>query len=76
MSPSVWSDDSPMAGKTRRAALRDHRQLLEAIRSGNSARAIRVAQDHLTAARRSTLAFGRDKTIEAKRISGQGESDE
>jgi GntR family transcriptional repressor for pyruvate dehydrogenase complex len=69
---SMWSDDSPMAGKTRRAALRDHRQLLEAIRSGNSARAIRVAQDHLTAARRSTLAFGTDKTIEAKRISGNG----
>jgi GntR family transcriptional repressor for pyruvate dehydrogenase complex len=69
---SVWSDDSPMAAKTRRAALRDHRQLLEAIRSGNSARAIRIAQDHLTAARRSTLAFGTDKTIEAKRISGNG----
>jgi DNA-binding FadR family transcriptional regulator len=69
---SVKSDDSPMARKSRRAALRDHRQLLEAIRSGNSARAIRIAQDHLTAARRNTLAFGRDKTIEAKRISSNG----
>jgi GntR family transcriptional repressor for pyruvate dehydrogenase complex len=69
---SVWSDDSPMARKTRRAALRDHRQLLEAIRSGNRSRAIRIAQDHLTAARRNTLAFGRDKTIEAKRISSNG----
>jgi GntR family transcriptional regulator, transcriptional repressor for pyruvate dehydrogenase complex len=69
---SVSRDDSPMARKTRRAALRDHRQLLAAIRSGNSARAIRIARDHLTAARRDTLAFGRDKTIEAKRISSNG----
>jgi GntR family transcriptional regulator, transcriptional repressor for pyruvate dehydrogenase complex len=69
---SVPSDDSPMARKTRRAALRDHTQLLEAIRDGNSARAIRIAQDHLTVARRHTLAFGRDKTIEAKRISSNG----
>src|SRR6202020_2713825 len=49
---SVPSDDSPMARKTRRAALRDHTQLLEAIRDGNSARAIRIAQGHLTVARR------------------------
>ena len=69
---SVWSDDGHMARKTMRAALRDHLQLLEAIRAGNSARAIRIAQDHLTAARASTLAVGRDKTIEAKLISQEG----
>lgn len=68
---SVWSDDGqPMSRKTRRAALRDHRRLLEAIRDGNRDRAVRLAQDHLSTARRTTL--GLDKTIEAKRISGNG----
>jgi DNA-binding GntR family transcriptional regulator len=52
-----------------RAALRDHHRLLEAIRQGDSARAVRLAQDHLAAARRNTLAIGKDKTIEAKLIS-------
>jgi GntR family transcriptional repressor for pyruvate dehydrogenase complex len=72
---SVWSDDAnptPMAGKTRRAALRDHQRLLDAIRDGNAARAVRLAQDHLAAARRSTLAFGTDKTIEARRMTDGG----
>lgn len=72
---SVWSDDgnpAPLAGKTRRAALRDHQRLLDAIRDGNAARAVRLAQDHLAAARRNTLAFGSDKTIEAKRMSNGG----
>ena len=69
---SVWSDDGHMARKTMRAALRDHLQLLEAIRAGNRARAIRIAQDHLIVARGNTLAFGRDKTIEAKLISQEG----
>ena len=67
---SVWGDDGgPMQHKTMRAALRDHQRLLDAIRDGNAARAVRLAQDHLAAARRNTLAFGRDKTIEAKLIS-------
>ncbi|ORV98314.1 FadR/GntR family transcriptional regulator [Mycobacterium kyorinense] len=72
---SVWSDDgnpAPMGGKTRRAALRDHQRLLDAIRDGNAARAVRLAQDHLAAARRNTLAFGTDKTIEANRVSNGG----
>jgi hypothetical protein len=30
---------------------------------------VRLAQDHLAAARRNTLAIGSDKTIEAKLIS-------
>jgi DNA-binding FadR family transcriptional regulator len=81
---SVWSDDSPssderlrdeqrtMARKTMRAALRDHQRLLEAIRDGQQDRAVRRARDHLSVARINTLAFGRDKTIEAKRISDNG----
>jgi GntR family transcriptional repressor for pyruvate dehydrogenase complex len=67
---SVWGDDGgPMQHKTMRAALRDHQRLLDAIRDGDADRAVRLAQDHLAAARRNTLAFGRDKTIEAKLIS-------
>jgi GntR family transcriptional regulator, transcriptional repressor for pyruvate dehydrogenase complex len=67
---SVWGDDGgPMQHKTMRAALHDHQRLLDAIRDGNADRAVRLAQDHLAAARRNTLAFGRDKTIEAKLIS-------
>jgi len=67
---SVWGDDGgPMQHKTMRAALRDHQRLLDAIRDGNADRAVRLAQDHLAAARRNTVAFGRDKTIEAKLIS-------
>jgi GntR family transcriptional regulator, transcriptional repressor for pyruvate dehydrogenase complex len=67
---SVWSDEGdPMTHKTMRAALRDHHRLTDAIRDGSSARAMRLAQDHLAAARRNTLAFGADKTIEAKLIS-------
>ena len=34
--------------------------------------AVRLAQDHLAAARRKTLAFGPDKTIEAKLMSDIG----
>jgi GntR family transcriptional repressor for pyruvate dehydrogenase complex len=52
-----------------RAALRDHQRLVDAIRDGNTTRAVRLAQDHLAAARRNTLAAGSDKTIEAKLIS-------
>ncbi len=59
----------PMEHKTMRAALRDHQRLLDAIRDGNASRAVRLAQDHLAAARRNTLAVGADKTIEAKLIS-------
>lgn len=71
---SVWSDDL-MDAKTMRAALRDHQRLLEAIRDGNAGRAVRLAQEHLGAARRSTLAFGSDRTIEAKLISLDKEHD-
>jgi GntR family transcriptional regulator, transcriptional repressor for pyruvate dehydrogenase complex len=66
----VWSDEGdPMEYKTMRAALRDHQRLVDAIRDGNTARAVKLAQDHLAVARRNTLAVGVDKTIEAKLIS-------
>ncbi|KAA0114983.1 FadR/GntR family transcriptional regulator [Mycolicibacterium sp. P9-22] len=63
----VWGDD--MHESTMRAALRDHQRLLVAIADGNVARATKLAADHLTAARRTTLAAGTDKTIEARLIS-------
>lgn len=67
---SVWSDEGdPMQHKTMRAALRDHQRLVDAIRDGNVARAVRLAHDHLSAARRNTLVVGADRTIEAKLIS-------
>jgi DNA-binding FadR family transcriptional regulator len=72
----VWSGESgdtheaPMNQGTMRAALRDHRRIVEAIRTGDRARAVRLAHDHLGAARRNTLAAGADKVIEAKLISG------
>ena len=79
---SVWSDDSPsderlreeQRTKTMRAALRDHQRLLEAIRDGQQERAVRLAQDHLAVARSNTLAFGKDKIIEAKRVSNNGQN--
>ena len=61
-----------MVDKTKRAALRDHQRLLDAIRDGNAARAVRLAQDHLAAARRNTLAVGSEQTIEAKLMSDLG----
>jgi GntR family transcriptional regulator, transcriptional repressor for pyruvate dehydrogenase complex len=69
---AVWSGeggdgDADARAKTRRAALRDHHRLVDAIRDGNEARAVRLATEHLSAARRSTL--GMDQPIEAKRIS-------
>ncbi|WKG05435.1 FadR/GntR family transcriptional regulator [Mycolicibacterium sp. HK-90] len=63
----VWGDD--VNEKTMRAALRDHQRLLDAIADGDSARATKLAADHLTAARHTTLAAGTDKTIEARLIS-------
>jgi GntR family transcriptional regulator, transcriptional repressor for pyruvate dehydrogenase complex len=70
---SVWSDETntadPMEDNTMRAALRDHQRIVDAIRDGNQARAVKLAQGHLAAARRNTLAVGADKTIEAKLIS-------
>jgi DNA-binding FadR family transcriptional regulator len=67
---AVWGDErDPLNHKTMRAALRDHQRLLDAIRDGNQARAVRLATEHLAAARRNTLAVGADRTIQAKLIS-------
>jgi GntR family transcriptional repressor for pyruvate dehydrogenase complex len=69
---AVWNghgEPAPMVDKTRRAALRDHQRLLDAIRDGNAAKAVRLAQDHLAVARRNTLAVGTQHTIEAKLVS-------
>lgn len=73
---AVWSGegiaegDPHMLAKTRRAALRDHHRIVDAIRDGNQPRAVRLATDHLGAARRNTLGQDKtDKTIEAKLIS-------
>jgi GntR family transcriptional regulator, transcriptional repressor for pyruvate dehydrogenase complex len=77
---AVWSDesapdgggaaDASMKHGTMRAALRDHRRIVDAITDGNRTKAIRLAQEHLAVARRNTLAYGMDKTIEARLISG------
>ncbi|KUI32278.1 FadR/GntR family transcriptional regulator [Mycobacterium sp. GA-2829] len=64
---AVWNDDA-MVAATMRAALRDHERILAAIADGDAARAVEAAQTHLTAARRHTLAVGRDRTIEASRM--------
>jgi DNA-binding FadR family transcriptional regulator len=74
---AVWGGEGGAAGedeatlaKTRRAALRDHHRIVDAIRDGNQARAVKLAGDHLAAARRNTLGLGKAaKTIEAKLIS-------
>ena len=63
----VGEGDPDVLAKTRRAALRDHRRLVDAIRDGDSPRAVRIATGHLAAARRNTL--GVDRTIDVKLIS-------
>lgn len=67
----VWTGEGEavMSAPTMRAALRDHQRLVDAISDGNTARATKLAADHLTAARRSTLAAANNKTIEARLIS-------
>jgi GntR family transcriptional repressor for pyruvate dehydrogenase complex len=64
--------DADLLARTRRAALRDHHRIVDAIRDGNQARAVKLATDHLAAARRNTLGMNTtdvNKTIEAKLIS-------
>lgn len=62
--------DSPLARKTRRAALRDHEKLLAAIEEGNGDRAFALASAHLAATRQSTLAAGRHETVNANLVGG------
>lgn len=61
---------SPMARRTRRAALRDHEKLLAAIEAGNQERAVSLASAHLAATRQSTLASNRQETINANLVGG------
>lgn len=74
---SVWSDEcsprDPMRPPTMRAALRDHNRLLDAIVEGDSSRAVRLAHNHLTVARRDTLAAASGRTIDAKLISNHSQ---
>lgn len=75
---SVWDEaqlgstgaqeDSPMASKTRAAALRDHEKILAAIEAGNEERAGMLSARHLTATRQSTLASSRHATITANLV--------
>jgi GntR family transcriptional regulator, transcriptional repressor for pyruvate dehydrogenase complex len=75
---SVWDEaqqgndevpsDSPMASKTRRAALRDHEKILAAIEAGNEERAGTLSAHHLTATRQSTLASSRHAYIAANLV--------
>lgn len=77
---SVWDEaapadedvppDSPMASKTRRAALRAHEKLLAAIEAGNEERAAALSASHLTLTRRSTLASNQHPTIQASLVGG------
>jgi GntR family transcriptional regulator, transcriptional repressor for pyruvate dehydrogenase complex len=68
--PDDGSPDSPMASKTRRAALRAHEKLLAAIEDGNEERAAAVSASHLTLAQRSTLASSQHATIQASLVGG------
>jgi GntR family transcriptional repressor for pyruvate dehydrogenase complex len=77
---SVWDEaqpgdtevpaDSPLASKTRRAALRAHEKLLAAIEAGNEERAAALSASHLTATRRSTLGAAHHETIQASLVGG------
>jgi GntR family transcriptional regulator, transcriptional repressor for pyruvate dehydrogenase complex len=68
--PDDDSPDSPMASKTRRAALRAHEKLLAAIEDGNEERAAAVSASHLSLAQRSTLASSEHATIQASLVGG------
>ncbi len=70
--PAGEDPDSPLASRTRRAALRDHERLLAAIEAGNKDRAVSIASAHLAATRTSTLTSGRHQTIDANLVDGLG----
>jgi GntR family transcriptional regulator, transcriptional repressor for pyruvate dehydrogenase complex len=75
---SVWDEarqvaqdvpaDSPMAAKTRRAALRDHEKILAAIEAGNADLAGALVTRHLAATRLSTLESSHHATISANQV--------
>ncbi|HEY0448803.1 FadR/GntR family transcriptional regulator [Actinophytocola sp.] len=60
----VESDQSsPMARKSRRAALRDHEKLVEAIAAGDEKRTVSLASAHLAATRKSSLESAKQDTV-------------
>lgn len=59
---------SPVASKTRRAALRDHEKIVAAIEAGSEERADTLSTRHLAATRQSTLASSRYATITANLV--------
>jgi GntR family transcriptional repressor for pyruvate dehydrogenase complex len=75
---SVWSqappqayieqDGSPVARTRRRAAVRDHEKLVDAIAAGNYGRASAVASTHLEKTRRSTLDSNQQTLIDANLV--------
>lgn len=75
---SVWKEDaqggadipndSPMASKSRRAALRDHSKILAAIEAGSAEKAGMLSTRHLTATRQSTLESSRNSVITANLV--------
>ena len=78
---SVWDEaaagsakddrpDSPLAKRSRRAALRDHEKILAAIAAGNEDRAASLAATHLGLTRNSTLASSNYSTVQASLVGG------
>jgi GntR family transcriptional regulator, transcriptional repressor for pyruvate dehydrogenase complex len=63
------SPESPLAAKTRRAALRDHEKVLAAIEAGDEDRAGTLSARHLTATRQSTLDSAASSAIAAHLVS-------
>lgn len=62
--------DSPLAKRTRRAAVRDHEKILAAIEAGNEDRAAALAATHLGLTRNSTLASSHYNTVQANLVGG------
>lgn len=62
--------DSPLAKRSRRAALRDHEKILAAIEAGNADRATSLAATHLGLTRNSTLASSNHSTVQANLVGG------
>lgn len=60
--------DSPLALKSRRAALRDHEKIVAAIEAGNADRATTLAAAHLQATRASTLKSGAPPIVKASLV--------
>jgi GntR family transcriptional regulator, transcriptional repressor for pyruvate dehydrogenase complex len=67
--------DSPLARKTRRAALRAHHKLVAEIANGDSPKATTLAAAHLRAAHTNTLRSAEDRTIMANLVNANNALD-